>query len=104
MKKYEIHHVESEMWKCSDEYFPNQVAFRIQWSANVGFGELTFVYNTKEHKWVVDDEFMSEEFCLAVLQKWLHGVYTGDGAETQLYYDSTTQREFVTKDGNLRND
>ena len=84
--KYEIYYVESEMWKCNDEHFPNQVAFRIQWNANVGFGELTFVYNTKEHKWTVDDECMSEEFCLAVLQKWLHGVYTGDGVETQLHY------------------
>lgn len=85
--KYIIYEVHSEMWKCDDEHFPDQIAFRIQWSANIGFGELEFVYNTKTNKWSIDDECMSEEFCNAVLAKWLHGVYTGENAISKLCYE-----------------
>ena len=84
--KYIIYEVRSEMWKCNEKHFPNELAFRIQWSANVGFGELTFTYNTETNTWCVDSECMSEEFCNAVLAKWLNGVYTGENAVSKLYY------------------
>ena len=84
--EYIIYEVRSQMWKCDEEFFPDDIAFRIQWSANVGFGELTFVYNTRTNKWRIDDECMSEAFCKAVLDKWLHGVYTGENAVSKLYY------------------
>lgn len=85
-EKYAIYEVRSEMWECDKKHFPNQLAFRIQWVANIGFGELTFIYNTKTNTWSVDDEHMSEEFCKAVLFKWLNGVYTGENAVSKLDY------------------
>lgn len=85
-EKYIIYEVRSGMWDCDKKYFPNQIAFRIQWIANVGFGELTFVYNTATNTWSVDDEHMSEDFCKAVLFKWLNGVYTGENAVSKLDY------------------
>lgn len=85
-EKYIIYEVRSEMWECDKQHFPHQLAFRIQWVANVGFGELTFIYNTKTKVWSVDDEHMSEDFCNAVLSKWLNGVYTGENSVSKLDY------------------
>ena len=76
--KYEIYSVSSEMWKCDEHYFPNRVCLCIQWKANIGFGQLKFIYNTQTNEWNIDDECMDEEFCQAVLNKWLHGIYTGE--------------------------
>lgn len=76
-KAYEIYSVQSEMWKC-DERFPNQVVLRIQYTSNLGFGQIDFFYNTETNEWGIDTEYMSEGFCLAVLDKWLHGIYSGE--------------------------
>lgn len=37
----------------------------------IGFGELNITYNEKTGKWRKDTEYMSDEFCQAVLAKWL---------------------------------
>ena len=46
--------------------------FIIEWSANIGFGELVFY---KENgKWYADTECMSKDFCKLVFDKFLEGV------------------------------
>ena len=35
---------------------------KIKWDSNIGFGELTCVYNPETKKWEVDDEYMGREF------------------------------------------
>lgn len=72
-KKYEIYDVEAEMYKAN-EYFSNTMVFRLNWTANLGFGELNFYYDTKKNEWECDSECMSKEFCKAVLDKWLSDV------------------------------
>ena len=68
--KYEIYDVDAEMFKCNSNY-PNMLGFRLHWSANLGFGELSFYYDTKKNEWEYDTECMGKEFCKAVLDKWL---------------------------------
>lgn len=72
---YEIYNVESELFSCSQEYFPNCIGFHLTWEANIGFGTLSFRYDTKEHKWSYDTECMDKDFCMAVLDKWLDDLY-----------------------------
>ena len=69
-KKYEIYDVEAEMYKAN-EHFPNTMVFRLNWTANLGFGELNFYYDTEKNEWECDSECMSKEFCKVVLDKWL---------------------------------
>ena len=69
-KKYEIFDVEAEMFKAN-KYYPNTIVFKLIWTANLGFGELSFDYDTEKKTWDYDSEGMSKEFCLAVLNKWL---------------------------------
>ena len=46
----------------------NETIFQLHWDCpGIGFGILTLDRNTEE---IVDDEFMSEEFCKAVIKKW----------------------------------
>ena len=71
----EIYETNSSIFDGNPEYFPNKIFFQIDWSANIGFGQLTFSYDTKTDKWDCDTECMSKEFCNAVLQKWLEGIY-----------------------------
>lgn len=73
MEKYEIYSVEAEMFQCN-ECFPNCIGFELNWDANVGFGQLSFVYNTKTKKWSYDSECVGAEFSKAVLNKWLDDV------------------------------
>ena len=73
-KKYIIYDVNTEMYICNQEYYPDCIGFQLNWTANVGFGQLTFIYNTKTKEWGYDSECMSEEFCKAVLDKWLSDV------------------------------
>ena len=49
-KKYEIYDVEAEMYKAN-EHFPNTMVFRLNWTANLGFGELNFCYDTEKNEW-----------------------------------------------------
>lgn len=77
-KKYEIYSTVAEMWKGDGKYFQNIISFHINWVANVGFGDLEFSYNTETNEWDVESEYMDEEFCQAVLNKWLHGIYSGE--------------------------
>ena len=72
-KKYEIYSVEAEMFNCNQHY-PDCIGFQLNWDANLGFGQLSFIYNTKTQKWSYDNECMSKEFCVAVLDKWLEGM------------------------------
>ena len=44
-KEYEIYEVKAEMFKCN-ENFPDMLGFQLHWSANIGFGDLSFYYNT----------------------------------------------------------
>lgn len=73
-KKYEIFSVEAEMYNCNQQYYPNCIGFQLQWEANIGFGSLTFIYDTKDKTWDCDSECMSKEFCLEVLKKWLESL------------------------------
>lgn len=72
-KKYEIYDVEAEIYKAN-EHYRNTIVFRLNWTANLGFGELNFYYNTDKNEWECDSECMSKEFCSAVLDKWLSDV------------------------------
>lgn len=73
-KEYEIIEATGEMYKCND-IRPNTYALNINWVANrIGFGELTIWYNEKTGEWLKDTEYMSDEFCRAVLAKWLAGM------------------------------
>lgn len=73
-KEYTIYNVESEMFQCNKHY-PNCIGFWLNWDANVGFGRLSFIYNTKTKEWMCDSKYMSEELCKAVLDKWLQDTY-----------------------------
>lgn len=41
------------------------------WSADIGFGTLSFYYNLKTKMWDIDNEDMSQNFCIAVITKFL---------------------------------
>ena len=70
-KKYEIIEATGKMYKCN-ALRPDTYALNIEWGANwIGFGELNITYNEKTGKWSKDTEYMSDEFCQAVLAKWL---------------------------------
>ncbi len=73
-KNYEIEYACGEMYK-GNKHFPNTLAFKIRWGAvGIGFGELSFYFDTKSGKWECDSEYMSDEFCKAVLAKWFDGI------------------------------
>ena len=73
-KKYEIIEATGEMYKCND-HCPDTCALNIEWVAkDIGFGNLNIHYNEKTGKWTKDTEYMSDEFCQAVLAKWLAGM------------------------------
>lgn len=46
--------------------------FIIQWTANIGFGELIFY--KKDGKWYADTECMSKDFCKLLFDKFLESV------------------------------
>lgn len=70
-KEYEIIEATGKMYKCN-ALRPDTYALNIEWVANgIGFGELNITYNEKTGKWQKDTEYMSDEFCQAVLAKWL---------------------------------
>ena len=76
-KEYEIIEATGKMYKCNDHY-PDIYALNIKWVAKgIGFGELNITYNEKTGKWSKDTEYMSDEFCQAVLAKWLAGMERG---------------------------
>ena len=73
-KEYEIEYAYGEMYKCNSN-FPNTIGFKIEWGAKgIGFGELSFYYDTQTQKWEYDDEYMSADFCKAVLAKWFDSI------------------------------
>lgn len=78
-KNYEIYSVQSELYNANQECFPNIIVFNISWEANIGFGELKFMYNTKTNKWNYDSECMGKDFCKAVLRKWFESVFSIKG-------------------------
>ena len=70
-KEYEIIEATGKMYK-RNALRPDTYALNIEWGANwIGFGELNITYNEKTGKWSKDTEYMSDEFCQAVLAKWL---------------------------------
>lgn len=46
--------------------------FVIRWSANIGFGEVTFY--KEADKWYADTEYMGKDFCKRLLDKFLETV------------------------------
>lgn len=46
--------------------------FIIQWTANIGFGELIFF--KQDGKWYAETECMSKDFCKLVFDKFLESV------------------------------
>ena len=69
-KKYEIEYAVGEMYDCN-ENFKDWIGLTISWGAkDIGFGELSISVNTKTGDWDFDDEYMSADFCKAVLAKW----------------------------------
>ena len=76
-KQYEIVYSNGKMYKCN-ERVPDTYALNIEWGAKeIGFGNLNIKYNEKTGKWSKDTEYMSDEFCQAVLAKWLAGMERG---------------------------
>ena len=70
-KQYEIIEATGEMFKCN-VLCPDTYVLNIGWVAKgIGFGNLNIQYNEKTDKWSKDTEYMSDEFCQAVLAKWL---------------------------------
>lgn len=69
-KKIEIYEVEAEMFEANS-CFPNMMVLSLKWEASIGFGTLSFMYNTEKRNWEYDSECMGEEFCKAVLNKWI---------------------------------
>ena len=51
----------------------NPHAIDIAWTANIGFGHITF-YKTENGEWEVDDEYMGMDFVRLVVNKWLESV------------------------------
>ena len=39
--------------------------------------KVVYIFNEKTGKWLKDTEYMSDEFCQAVLAKWLAGMERG---------------------------
>ena len=69
-KKYEIEYAVGEMYNCN-ENFKDCIGLTISWGAkDIGFGELSIYFNTKTKECDFDDEYMSADFCKAVLAKW----------------------------------
>lgn len=73
-REYEIYDVKAEMYECHPDILPNTVIFKLHWSANLGWGELTFFHNEETEEWSYDSECMDKEFCAAVLNKWLDSI------------------------------
>lgn len=76
-KEYEIYSVSAEMFLCN-EHFPDCMGFQLDWEANVGFGQLSFMYNVRTKMWSYDSECMGKDFCMTVLNKWLGDLEKGD--------------------------
>ncbi len=68
--KYEIYDVKAEMFDAN-KHFPDIIVLNLQWTANIGFGEISFMYNTSTKEWDYDTECMGRDFCKAVLNKWI---------------------------------
>lgn len=75
--KYEIYEVEAEMFKCNKNY-PNMLGFQLHWTANIGFGDLSFYYDYVKKEWEYDSECMGKEFCMEILKKWLDTICDKD--------------------------
>ena len=82
-KKYEIYDVQAEMFIANQKYFPNMLCFNLRFECNLGFGELSFGYDTEKKTWDYDTECMSKEFCLVVLNKWLEDLGVKSIEETK---------------------
>lgn len=82
-KEYEIEYACGEMYKCRGK-FKDTIGITIDWCAvGIGFGQLQFYFDTKTGEWEVDDEYMSADFCKAVLAKWFDGIYTRETSNEQ---------------------
>ena len=68
-EEYEIFSAQGELYS-----YDLQFGLQISWESNIGFGQLTFIYDPESETWDCDTECMSEEFCKAVLNKWLHSI------------------------------
>lgn len=70
MDNYEIYSVEANLDTCG-KFLMGCLGFELKWTANIGFGSLTFLYNSVTREWSYDDECMGKDFCKAVLNKWI---------------------------------
>ena len=66
--EYIIYEVHGYFYNSTE---PDCIGFQLEYTANIGFGNILFHYNTKTEEYLVDTECMGKEFCLAVLEKWL---------------------------------
>lgn len=69
--KYTITDVVAEAFNCDPKYFPNRIGFLLNWSADIGFGQLICYYNTKTERWEFDNGGMSPQFCADVFAFWI---------------------------------
>ena len=91
-KKHEIYDVEAEMFNANTS-FPDHIVFRLKWTANLGFGELIFYYDTVKQEWDFDNEYMSKQFCLAILTRWLNDVMRDEDGEIIEQSKTETQKK-----------
>lgn len=56
----------------------NRSGVIISWSANIGWGELSFYKDNSDGKWIADTECMSnnenKEFIRMILNKWIDDI------------------------------
>ena len=69
--EYTITDVVAEAFICDPKYFPNQICFLFNWSADIGFGQFSYRYNKDTEKWTFDTEQMPAEFCADVFKFWI---------------------------------
>ena len=91
-KKYEIYDVEAEMFNATPS-FHDHIVFRLKWTANLGFGAIDFYYDTVKQEWDFDSEYMSKQFCLAVLTRWLNDVMNDEDGEIIEQPKTETQKK-----------
>lgn len=56
-------------------------AIIIDWSANIGFGQLA-IFKNEDGEWEVDSECMGEEFVKLVINKWIESLKEKRGNES----------------------
>jgi len=92
MSKYNVEIDSVGTW-TKHEY--NNGGIRINWSANIGFGQLDIFMN-KEGRLIVDSEYMGKDFVLEVLEALVDNAYWCDIDDVRTKEPSVVFDEFVT--------